>query len=76
LLPWLRRCSSDNAEQLTEDVPPGARPPHRRHQRSGAAASVRTDGRKIVCAVRDELNDKFDAEELWVGAQDAPPYDR
>jgi beta-lactamase superfamily II metal-dependent hydrolase len=38
--------------------------------------NVRTDGRKIVCAVRDEVNDSFDAEELWVGAEDAPPDDR
>lgn len=37
--------------------------------------NVRTDGHRIVCAVRDELNDQFDAEELWIGAQDAPPHD-
>ncbi len=37
--------------------------------------NVRTDGRKIICAVRNELNDAFDVEELWVGDDDAPPHD-
>ena len=34
--------------------------------------NVRTDGEKIICAVRNELDDAFDVEELWVGAENAP----
>jgi beta-lactamase superfamily II metal-dependent hydrolase len=38
--------------------------------------NIRTDGQKIVCAVRNELTDEFDAEELWLGADDQPLHDR
>ncbi len=37
--------------------------------------NIRTDGRKIICAVRDELSDAFDVEELWVDADDEPAHD-
>jgi beta-lactamase superfamily II metal-dependent hydrolase len=37
--------------------------------------NVRTDGRKIICAVRDEVRDRFDVEELWVDADDKPTQD-
>jgi beta-lactamase superfamily II metal-dependent hydrolase len=38
--------------------------------------NVRTDGHKIVCAVRDERNAAFDVEELYVRVPDQPPDDR
>ena len=37
--------------------------------------NVRTDGQRIVCAVRNELTDEFDTEELWLGADDVPAHD-
>jgi beta-lactamase superfamily II metal-dependent hydrolase len=37
--------------------------------------NVRTDGQRIVCAVRNELTDEFDTEELWLGDDDAPSHD-
>jgi beta-lactamase superfamily II metal-dependent hydrolase len=38
--------------------------------------NVRTDGQKVICAVRNELNDEFDVEQLVLGADDEPADDR
>jgi beta-lactamase superfamily II metal-dependent hydrolase len=38
--------------------------------------NIRTDGQRMICAVRNELSDEFDVEEVWLGADEQPTHDR